>query len=401
MELNKKIILILVGILIIPIASAQVVINEIMYNPNDTSQCSDSYCEWVEIYNDGAEKDLTNWTLCGSPLSAGYIDNADSQLKLNTTMILPPESYAIITDGPASGTKVYSKFNVDASALALHINVSEMCDNGLNNVDGDTIILIDANNGTEDSVIYQNIALGGYSIELAEGSNQHQSTDLGGSPGRQNKPLIEDDEQQNESLDDEDNLPAEPENQTPEEIEDVEIKIISALEQVCRGESFEIQVEIKNNFNVSKDFEVYSYVYEGHVLATEGGWSGNIQELSLPAGESEEIELENAVKADANISIYTLKARAKTDNRTFDDSKEIKVIKCNETTSSEQPEADEPENFLETDEEITYEASNLSISKTAGAAIWTSKGNASLITALLLFSGSLVVLVAALVVSRK
>lgn len=107
------------------------------------------------------------------------------------------------------------------------------------------------------------------------------------------------------------------------------------------------------------------------------------------------------MKADANISVYTLKARAKADNKTFDDSKEIKVIKCNKTASSEQPKTNETEKLLETGEETTYESSNLSMSKTAGAAIWTSKGNASLITALLLFSGSLVILVAALVVGRK
>jgi hypothetical protein len=50
-------------ILVLVPASYGLVINEVMYNPN---QCDDVNCEWLEIYNnDSFEINLTNWTIDG------------------------------------------------------------------------------------------------------------------------------------------------------------------------------------------------------------------------------------------------------------------------------------------------------------------------------------------------
>lgn len=61
----KKII-VLISLLILPLVSADVVINEVMYNPNF---CSDSVCEWIELYNNGSEVvDLSGWRLDNNPI---------------------------------------------------------------------------------------------------------------------------------------------------------------------------------------------------------------------------------------------------------------------------------------------------------------------------------------------
>lgn len=55
----KKIIILI--LLLIPYVSADVVITEVMYNP---TFCSDTECEWIEIYNNGSSPvDLKDWKL--------------------------------------------------------------------------------------------------------------------------------------------------------------------------------------------------------------------------------------------------------------------------------------------------------------------------------------------------
>lgn len=105
--------------LLIP-PSYAVVINEIMYDPN---QCEDSYCEWVEIFNEASSDiNLSNWKLCGSSLLKGYINNSNGRILRNTTYILHPGQYAIISDGGTTstkGTRIYSE-NFSISELETH-----------------------------------------------------------------------------------------------------------------------------------------------------------------------------------------------------------------------------------------------------------------------------------------
>ncbi|UCD04002.1 MAG: lamin tail domain-containing protein [Candidatus Woesearchaeota archaeon] len=118
-----------------PICNAEVIITEIMYNPNGP----DTYDEYIEIYNSGNETvDLVNYTICDSKLYTGYINKTNKTVHLNTSLNLTLDSFALITDG-GSGTEVYDIFNVSNSSLALHISSSSIC-GGLTN-SGKTIFL--------------------------------------------------------------------------------------------------------------------------------------------------------------------------------------------------------------------------------------------------------------------
>ncbi len=111
-------------------AYADVIINEIMYNPS-TSQGSDLFNEWIEIFNNGTSSlDLTNATLCGDSLLKGFVNKSNASISLNTTFTLAPSEFALITDG-GTGTEVYGNFNVDKNALAFHVSGSSMCSSGL------------------------------------------------------------------------------------------------------------------------------------------------------------------------------------------------------------------------------------------------------------------------------
>ncbi len=161
----------------------QVVINEIMYDPN---QCSDSYCEWIEIFNPTNKSvNLSDWKLCEDELLAGYVNNTGEDnppILRNTTMILSSGQYAIITDGGktnTSGTKVYQYFNVSNDSLALHVDVSTLCGGGLKNT-GETINL---SNGTYTEIVNYNNSAGwpeakdGYSLQRIN-SSQNLSNNL-------------------------------------------------------------------------------------------------------------------------------------------------------------------------------------------------------------------------------
>ena len=54
--MNKRF-LILTVLFLIPLISAQIVINEFVSDPNPGDN------EWIELYNDGIAVDLTGWTL--------------------------------------------------------------------------------------------------------------------------------------------------------------------------------------------------------------------------------------------------------------------------------------------------------------------------------------------------
>lgn len=98
-------------------------INEVMYHPPQDN----NYNEWIEIYNNGTEEiNLSTIKLCNDGLLDGYINRNDSKVYLNTTTILGPNSYAIITDG-GSGTEAYSNFNISMNALAIRTSSSSLC----------------------------------------------------------------------------------------------------------------------------------------------------------------------------------------------------------------------------------------------------------------------------------
>ena len=145
-------------------ATAQVLINEIMYDPAQ----SDYYNEWIEILNSGnSSADLTNWTLCGDLLEPGYVNHTDSELYSNEGLQLAAGQYAVITDG-GSGTDVYGNFNVSQDALALHVSASSLC-GGLANAGG-TLYLNQSNGSAVDTATYEPLCSEGQSLQLINGS---------------------------------------------------------------------------------------------------------------------------------------------------------------------------------------------------------------------------------------
>ena len=148
-----------------------------MYNP---SQGSNFYNEWIEIFNDGSDMNLENFSLCGITLLPGYVDR-EGNIHNENGMVLEANSYALITDS-GTGTEVYDNFNVDENALALHVDASSLC-GGLTN-SGETITL-ESNGNIIDEVTYEDSAEQGYSLKLING-NFIESSLLGGTPGSEN-----------------------------------------------------------------------------------------------------------------------------------------------------------------------------------------------------------------------
>ncbi len=69
--MNKFVFLCFIAFCFIDISAADVIINEVMYNPG---QCDDYDCEWIELYNSGDEAvNLTGWTLNGESLEYIFI----------------------------------------------------------------------------------------------------------------------------------------------------------------------------------------------------------------------------------------------------------------------------------------------------------------------------------------
>lgn len=249
----KKASLILLILLILPAVSAQVIINEIMYDfPG-----SDDNHEWIEIYNAGSETiDLTNWKFY----------EAETNHKINLTAgnwNLSSDGYAVIAEDATAFPADYPDFSGNLFDSSFSLGNA-----------GETIAIKDANGTIIDEVTY-NSSLGangdGKSLERVNSTSWAPSTDLGGSPGKKNNPFLGGNNYtpNNETQNNTEQNQTENNSEEQAQIEDVEIKIISAPEQICLGENFTADVEITNNFNVSKDFEVYSYVYYGHVLATK------------------------------------------------------------------------------------------------------------------------------------
>lgn len=155
-------------------AYSQIVVNEIMYAPSESTN------EWFEIYNAGSESvDLQNWKWKDATSSVRTITS--------NSIILIPESYIIICQ---DSVKLKNLFPL-ISAIIIQTTWS-----ALNN-SGDNLILIDNLNSREDSISYKpewGGNSGGYSIEkiISAGesndpSNWGTSIDpMNATPGKQN-----------------------------------------------------------------------------------------------------------------------------------------------------------------------------------------------------------------------
>lgn len=165
MKTNKTIPILLMLLLALPAALAQVAITEIMYAPNQTASETDS--EWIELYNPGPSKEnLTGWKISGNGFDPA---------------VLEPYKYLVVArelaDSDDADTDSFqsvwgtSIFAVDGSFV-------------LGNT-GATVNLTDAAGVLVDSVSYTSGMGGlknGKTIEKTE-SGWNESTTYGGTPG--------------------------------------------------------------------------------------------------------------------------------------------------------------------------------------------------------------------------
>lgn len=111
-------------------ANANLLVNEVMYDP----ELNDNYYEWVELYNPTNEPiNISNWTITDNSETEFLEGDFDHG---NGTTIIPPKGYAIITD---HGTMFYENFSIPDDTIKLYVDDSSI-GNGLGN-SGDKIIL--------------------------------------------------------------------------------------------------------------------------------------------------------------------------------------------------------------------------------------------------------------------
>jgi len=167
--------------------SAFVRINEIMYNPD---QGSDSFNEWIEIFNNGTSSvNLTDATLCGDSLLKGFLNKSDGNIGRNTTFILQPSSFAVITDGGSGGdvgTDVYINFNVDSDALALHTSEKSICSGGLKNTGEEINIALNTESHIVDYQPFVSFANGNNKTLIFYKGTFTESAIVNGTPGASN-----------------------------------------------------------------------------------------------------------------------------------------------------------------------------------------------------------------------
>ncbi len=132
----------LIAVFLISINSvfAGMQINEIMANPS----CSESYCEYIELYNNGTSTvNMTNWKINDS--------NAEDSFESfnGEDVLIPGNSFVLIVD---SDSRVYSNFNV-GNVTWVYVTDTAIGGNGLSN-SGEDINLKDENGNVIDYFSY-------------------------------------------------------------------------------------------------------------------------------------------------------------------------------------------------------------------------------------------------------
>ena len=121
--------------------NANIVINEVMYNPIS----NDNYNEWIELYNPTNQFiNVSGWNITDN-YACDFLEGDNDHG--NGTTRIPPHGYAIIAD---RGTRIYENFSVNSTAIRLYVDDSSI-GNGLGN-EKDRLILENSNGGQVDAV---------------------------------------------------------------------------------------------------------------------------------------------------------------------------------------------------------------------------------------------------------
>ena len=86
-------------------------------------------------------------------------------------------------------------------------------------------------------------------------------------------------------------------------------KLVSYPSEAFAGETIEIKANITSIS--AENFTLYSYIFDGSSLASEGGWDGNKIYAEMPANSSKIIFINNTIKEDAKAGKYNLRVRIK------------------------------------------------------------------------------------------
>lgn len=104
---------------------------------------------------------------------------------------------------------------------------------------------------------------------------------------------------------------------------DVIVGILDFNSSVTAGMPFTTKVRITSNLSAAKNFSVYSYIFSGSSLLSEGGWTGNSKSILLAPRASQELVLENTPKPAPGVYSFRVRARADKD---YDETRDIEII---------------------------------------------------------------------------
>ncbi|MBS3157532.1 lamin tail domain-containing protein [Candidatus Woesearchaeota archaeon] len=160
--LQKTAIFFIFSLFLVNIAYAEIQITEVMFDPN----CSDSYCEYIELYNNASDSvNITSWTI-GDLSSNDTLEEA----------IIPSYSFALITD---QDSRIYNYYTILFPITWIYVDDSSI-GSGLGTPE--TISLYDESLNLIDQMNYSGTT-NGDSLSLVNGIFQ-QSTPT---PGSQNE----------------------------------------------------------------------------------------------------------------------------------------------------------------------------------------------------------------------
>ena len=178
-----------------------------------------------------------------------------------------------------------------------------------------------------------------------------------------------------------------------------EVKILNFSEQVGIGQSFITQVMLTNFYSETKTFAIYSYAYKGQTLASEGGWVGNRQNVTVAGSNFEIVDLQNRIKADAKLGDYTFKVRAALGDEKSDAVSKITIVFANVSSTLETPSKPKSAANISKTQQLP-ENKTKNTDYVTGALIWSSEKTSTSTVAMLLFIFVLLILVLALLASN-
>ena len=126
----KKLFILLLLLMILSQTALSLRINEVMYNPK---QCSDSYCEWIELYNNNSIFNISGYEIKDN---SGTDQIKCCQFLTECNYIIPDNAYILITD---QDSMLYTSLNTTDNAIRLCVDDNSI-GNGLGDDDEVSII---------------------------------------------------------------------------------------------------------------------------------------------------------------------------------------------------------------------------------------------------------------------